>query len=274
MRLAYRNAVSASKPKAAANTVAARWAWIRVNIAATLRGLRPLVNPILATAMLSITVTSTGASETRAFLVRVAGDLQQPRALNAELADCLKDRIIAHFTGRNQEPNKMEAAKTGFWEKAANLTMVKEITDTGATVQVGGDAHVRIHLLSGTVKPTGGKKFLTIPLIKEARGIRAAVYEETTGHKLFRPHGRMVLMERTDEGDENATGKASMKTKSGHRVFNLGGQVKVRAVYALAREATIPKDPRALPPEAELAAALQEAANAWAAREMKKGGAA
>jgi len=219
---------------------------------------------------MKITVTTTGAAEARDFLLKVEGTLRRPRALHADLADALKDELIRHFDARNQEPNKRGWPKSNFWQKAASLTRVKEVTDTGATVQVAGDANVRIHLLGGTVKPTGGRKWLTIPLIPEARGKRASVYEAESGRKLFRPAGRRVLMERLKDGSgDAASGRASMRTKGGYRTFNLGA-VKVRPVYALATEAKIPKDPRALPPRSALADALQTAANDWAARELAR----
>jgi hypothetical protein len=221
--------------------------------------------------MISITIT-TDAADTLGFLVSVAGKLEHPRALNADLADCLKDELLKHFDARNQEPDKRGWPKSNFWAKAARLTKVKEVTDTGATVQVGADAHVRIHVLGGTIKPTGGRKFLTIPLIKEAKGVKAADYEKYTKRKLFRLPGSKVLVERTEDGTQSTlrAEKPTLRTRAGYKVFNLGPGMRVRPVYALAEQAVIPKDPRALPPRAELASVLQEAANAWAQREMAK----
>ena len=219
---------------------------------------------------MKITVTTTGAAESRDFLVSVEGSLRRPKALHDRLARALTRTLQAHFKSREGEPNKMNAPKTGFWAGVRAGTVVGEVTDQGATVRVGVDTFFRIHALGGTVKPTGGRKFLTIPLIPEARGKRASVYEADSGRKLFRPAGRRVLMERLKDGSgDAASGRASMRTKSGYRTFNLGA-VKVRAVYALATEANIPKDPRALPPRSELAEALQKAANDWAAREMAR----
>lgn len=224
--------------------------------------------------MISITVTSTGAAGSRDFLVAVAGKLERPLELNKALARRLVADLKAHFAVRNSEPNKRGWPKTNFWQGVAEGTQAGEITDQGATVIVGKDTHVRIHLLGGTVKPTGGRKFLTIPLIKEAAGLRAAVYEETTGRELFRLPGSKVLVERTADGTQSTLNseKPSMRTRSGYKTFNLGPGMRVRPVYALATQAVIPKDPRALPPAAELAKALQDAANAWAKREMKRKG--
>jgi hypothetical protein len=231
---------------------------------------------------MKVTVAVTGAKETTAFLVRVEGTLKRPRALNDALARALTRILRAHFHERNQEPNKRGWPKTNFWAGVRGNgdgntgTMVGQVSDTGATVRVGVDTFFRIHLQGGTVKPTGGRKFLTIPLVKEAAGLRAEDYERESGRKLFRPHGRRVLMERssTPTSFTSAPQGASMRTKSGYKTFNLGAGTQVRPVYALAPQANIPIDPRALPPAPELAAALQTEADAWTRRELKKGGTA
>ena len=223
--------------------------------------------------MITISITADAAA-TNAFLVRVEGELRRPKSLNDRLGRRLEKELKAHFKARNAEPNKMGAQKTNFWAGVRTDTVLTDVSDAGATVTIGADSHFRIHLLGGTVKPIRGK-FVTIPLIKEARGISARTYERESGRKLFRIKGGRVLMERNESGDRSLISrqKPTMRTKSGYKVFNLGPRMRVRSVYALATEATIKRDPRALPPQADLAAALQETANAWAARLVGKGGA-
>lgn len=223
--------------------------------------------------MISITITADAAA-TNAFLVRVEGELRKPKALNDRLGRRLAKELQAHFNSRKAEPNKLGGKKTGFWAGVRAATVLTEVSDTGATVTIGADSHFRIHLLGGTIRPTGGRKFLTIPLVKEARGQRASEYERTSGRKLFRLKGGRVLMERTETGDRSLISRQAptMRTKSGYKVFQLGAGMRVRAVYALATEATIRRDPKALPPMAELATALQESANQFAARLTAKGG--
>lgn len=224
--------------------------------------------------MIAITITATGAADSREFLIAVEGEIARPKALNSKLANTLARELQAHFKTREAEPNKMNGAKTGFWAGVRAGTVVGEVSDAGATVRVGVDTFFRIHFLGGTVKPIRGK-FLTIPLVKEARGVTARVYERTTGRKLFRLPGSRVLVERTASGTQSTLNseKPSTRTSSGYRTFNLGPGMRIRPVYALATEARIPKDPRALPPREALAEALQKSATAWAAREMtRKGG--
>lgn len=75
----------------------------------------------------------------------------------------------------------------------------------------------------GTITPKRAK-FLTIPLIAEAKGVKAFRYQEETGKRLFRPKGKNVLMESTGKGT-------------------------ARAVYALVSSVTQDPWPNALPPE-------------------------
>lgn len=220
--------------------------------------------------MLTITIT-TSSADTQAFLVHVAGALQDPRMLNDRLGRSLVKALQAHFLARNAEPNKLAAPKTNFWSGVREDTVLTEVSETGATVTIGSDSHFRIHLLGGVIRPTGGRKFLTIPLIREARGLRASDYEKESGHKLFRV-GR-ALMERTGDGDRSSVGpqRHGLLTRGGHKVFNLSPRTQMRPVYALASKVVIRPDPRALPAASELAAALQETANQFSARLLAAG---
>jgi hypothetical protein len=229
-------------------------------------------------AVLSIRITA-DAADARAFLVRVEGEIRNPKSLNDALGRRLEREIRQHFLNRNKEPNKMGAPKTNFWTRVRDgsqlyrKTELTSVTDTEAVVTIA-DTRFRIHLFGGTIKPTGGRKFLTIPLVKEARARRVMDYEKQTGRKLFRLPGTGVLVERTDKGADrflanNSTGV--IRGKTGFRKIGIGGGSKLRAVYALKTSVTIRKDPRALPPTPVLLDALNDAAGKWAARLNRKG---
>ncbi len=79
---------------------------------------------------------------------------------------------------------------------------VGKVTDTGVVVENAGP-HIRQKVYGGTIKPTE-KEALTIPLIPEAKGRRARLYESVTGRKLFKPKGKNVLMEATADGGVRA----------------------------------------------------------------------
>lgn len=221
--------------------------------------------------MISLTITADTAAA-NAFLVKIQGELKNPRGLNAALGSRLADELQDHFRSRNGEPNKLGGLKTNFWQQVAEATLLTSVTDTEAIVSVA-ETRFRIHLFGGTIKPTGGRKFLTIPLIKEARSLRVAEYEKQTGRKLFRLPGTGVLVERSEQGGERFTSKATtgvIRGKKGFRKIGIGAGSKLRVVYALKTSVTIQKDPRALPSTKELAAALQAECDAWLKRNTPK----
>lgn len=222
--------------------------------------------------MIRISIT-TDAADARAFLVRIEGEIRNPKSLNDALGRRLARELQGHFRARNTEPNRLGGVKTNFWKDVADATVMTEATETGATVTIA-EAHYRIHLFGGTIKPTGGRKWLTIPLVREAHGRRVREYEKQTGRKLFRLPGRKVLMERTGHGSDSflaANSTDTIRGKNGYRKVGIGGGSTLRAVYALAGSARIKQDPRALPTQEQLLSALNDTAGKWAARLTRKG---
>lgn len=217
-------------------------------------------------AMISLSITS-NAAEVNSFLVKIEGEIKNPRALNAALGNRLADELQDHFRARNREPNKMAAVKTNFWSDVASATKVETITDHGVTVVVA-DVRVRVHVFGGTIVPTNGRKFLTIPLVKDARGMRVAEYESKSGHKLFRLPGTRVLAEKSASGDRSlvAISRGTIRGKGGvYRKVGVGARAQIRVVFALAERVTIKQDPRALPPTQAIIAALTETGNEFLA---------
>lgn len=220
---------------------------------------------------MTLTVTS-NAADVQTFVVHFAGSLQQRRKLNQILADRLCEELKVYFQSRSGEPNKMGAPSSGFWNSQAASTGVLEVTDAGATVGAG-DYRLKIQVFGGTILPTGGRKFLTIPLVKEARGLRVSTYEQQSGHKLFRLPGSRVLVERSAQGDRllPSGGRVTMRRSrsqivgEGYQQINIRARSQIRAVYALCPSVTVPKDPHALPPQKELASALNESGQQWLA---------
>jgi ribosomal protein S10 len=123
---------------------------------------------------------------------------------------------------------------------------------TSATIT--NDATYYAHKVKGgTITPKRAKA-LTIPLIPEARGLYASVYQQNTGRRLFTIKGKHALFERIgsitsgSRGRRGAAGGTSIKTS------------QIRAVYALVKSVTNGPWPGALPPEEMLAVAFT---NAW-----------
>jgi len=101
----------------------------------------------------------------------------------------------------------------------------------GATIS--NDASYYAFKVSGGTITAKRVSFLTIPLVPEARGLRAATFAQNTGQKLFRPKGKKVLAVKDGKG--------------------------IRSIYALVKSVTMGPWPGAVPPEDVLAGAFSEA---------------
>ena len=211
------------------------------------------------------------ASAARSFVLRVRGSIEDRQALNVEMANRLVTELQAHFVRKNAAPNKMGAPKTGFWQDMADNTQVVGVSADGGTVQAG-DYRFNIQLFGGTVFPTGGRKCLTIPLVAEARGLLARDYELESGHRLFTIKGRNALFEKTDaRATEHTPSGQTGRVRGANRSFtvSLAALSGIRPVYALARSATIPRDPDALPPDADLLNALRDQADKFTSETLQ-----
>ena len=223
--------------------------------------------------MISVNITSDTEKATE-FIVNISGAIARPKALNDALGRRLARELQSHFKNKNRVPNRLRGTKTNFWQSISKATVMTEATEKGATVTIG-ESRFRIHLEGGTIKPTGGRKALTIPLVAGAHGKRVREYEQSTGKKLFRI-GR-ALFERSESGDRSLTGstRVSARNRNGQtRSLNLRGRSQIRPVYALAKSVNIKADPTALPPTKVLLQSLNETAEKWISAELKKGGAA
>lgn len=213
--------------------------------------------------MIGVEITVSGKG--REFLVKLTGDITNREGLNDALGRSLARMLQTHFREKNTEPNKMNAPKTNFWESVAAATALIEVTETDATVSIA-ENRFRIHLFGGVIKPTGGRKFLTIPKIPEARGLRVSSYEQQSGNKLFRLPGVKLLFERSDKGTQSTVTRNRVTTRrsdGSYRTVAIRARSLIRPVYALATEANIKKDPEALPPADYMASELQKTAVRW-----------
>jgi hypothetical protein len=93
---------------------------------------------------------------------------------------------------------------------------------------------------------------LTIPLIPEARGLHASVYQQNTGNKLFISKSKNALLERIQQLTTGSRGRR------GQAVATTISSSPVRAVYALMKSVTMRPWPEAMPPDDRLADAFVE----------------
>lgn len=155
--------------------------------------------------------------------------------LHGLLGRVLEQQLVDHFDSRQNEPNWLNAPKTGFWSQVAESTQYQGDADkTGATVSIA-DERFPLHLFGGTVRPKNAEA-LTIPIDAKAHGKRASVLEAELGIELF----------------------SITSTKGQGLLVSADGSGNLSLWYLLAKSATIKKDPKALPPETEIKEALQE----------------
>jgi phage antirepressor YoqD-like protein len=211
-------------------------------------------------------------ADPRSILVQVEGQLTNRVGLHKVLAAALADQLQGHFRDKNRVPNRMNAPKTNFWNQIANATSVTEVSETGAVVSVAED-RFRIQLFGGEIRPKN-KKALTIPLVKEARGLFARSYETKFNTRLFTIKGRRALFERTGRPTESLIYQTNVRVRQGKRALTipLPARSGIRPVYALVPKVNIKADPTALPTREAIVTRLQEEANDFLSRETSKGG--
>lgn len=228
-----------------------------------------------------IKVTSiTNSKDARAFLVDIGDRVTDRVELNRALAERYVALLRDHWREKDQKGNKLGGERTHFWSKAAEETGIASVDEDGATITVGGAAgqQVRIHIFGGTIVPVVAQA-LTIPIVREAYGLRASEYEEKTGKDLFTFGRGRALFEKVDDGgNQSVVSGPGFKRREGipwspgtmigqHRsirpsstVVPLARQQQLRPVYLLLDQVEIPADPKALPSEDETIATLLAAA--------------
>ena len=128
-----------------------------------------------------------------------------------------------------------------FGADVARGWMYRAATIDSATIANNADYYA-FKVRGGTITPKRAK-YLTIPLIREARGLYASVYSQNTGHRLFTIKGKNALFERTEGQTTGSRGRRGQAGSASIRTSN------IRAVYALVRSVTMTPWPNALPPE-------------------------
>lgn len=156
----------------------------------------------------------------------------QRKAMLTRLGKEMERQLKAHFLQREQDsPNKQGFPRTHFWAREVRAnTALRDVTSDTATVGVASRPFA-LKLTGGTIRPGPGRKLLSIPLRAEAYGIypRSGLipglfFKKMTG-------GKMYLAARDGQA--------------------------LRVYWRLVPFVTIPADPRALPPAAELRSALE-----------------
>lgn len=123
---------------------------------------------------------------------------------------------------------------------------------SGGAVIANDATYYAFKVTGGTITPKRAKA-LTIPLIQEAKGLKAFEYQERSGHRLFTIKGKNALFERIGAATsgESVIGRVRRRdgsSKSTGAITRTG----IRAVYALVKSITMAPWPNAVPPEDDI----------------------
>ena len=160
-------------------------------------------------------------------------------------------------------PNKRGWPRQHFWSavrRSVNNPVIK--SPEAATVSI---AHVGIRqrVQGGYIRPTGGKKFLTIPATAEAYGKRAREFGNLRfGFAESVPGSGNLAPALVDAGQQRVA--FGRRRKDGSRAVKPGEDLSNKVFFWLVRQVYQPADPTALPSEDRLVKAGSAAANEWA----------
>lgn len=184
--------------------------------------------------MIEITIVTTGPDQAEAAASRLAN----PAGLHARMAGAaetfLRDYGRATAPSQHRTANRLGATPTGHLENAYNRVESSASAKAGS-VWVPGSSRLRAAFGSYTVRPTGGRKYLTIPVTPEAYGKRAGEIPDLVFMKVG-PNETPILAKKDGE--------------------------RFRTYYLLTRQATIPED-RSLIPFDDLFDEAVDAAEAY-----------
>lgn len=190
---------------------------------------------------MTISISITGA--VHAQLQAFSDDLQGNGTKHAA-GRGVRRLLMDHLGGLDaSRPNKLGGKRTHFYADAARNTSY-EVTPDGALVHIHQQG-IALHYYGGVVKPTGGRKFLTIPVDPEAYGRRAGEFNNLeiawgrTKSGKIRPIG---LVTKSDY-----VYKTAKSRKSGAKEVVSASHNTGKWMFALVLSATIPEDKSIIP---------------------------
>lgn len=185
-------------------------------------------------------------TQIQALAVQLKDPNKLTRALGREAATQLK----THFRTKDKtDKNYLSPRRQHFWRQvAASVQNPKVNSDASAVIVSINHPAFAQKVKGGTIRPKRAK-MLTIPASEEAYGRTASTFEDATGLKL--------IFIRTGGKGANPFANAVLATRRG------GG---LQVEYVLKASVTQKPDPTALPPRAQMQAAIVKRADAYVAR--------
>lgn len=148
----------------------------------------------------------------------------------------VKDHLAEMSVSRHKVADRLGSTKTGYFENAPGRTELTQVDEGGLSITIRNTPGLRRAYGPMHIAPTGGRKFLTIPIHRISAHKRVADLKGE-GHEVFRPWGWNALGEydgSTEEYTDRKTGKRRKRKR-------------IRPLYALVRSVTVPQDEGLLP---------------------------
>jgi len=181
---------------------------------------------------IQVTITDQATPRVHALLAQLAPEGRRA-ALGGAAAGVVR-LLRRHFAARDAEGNRRDWPRTHWWTREVrSATAVAEVTADEATVRIAS-RQFALAVTGGTIRPLAPRRFLALPLRAEVAG----------KYPRSRPvEGLFFLRSRSGRGGFLAT-----------REEGAGVRGRLTLWYRLVASVRRPADPRALPPEGEIAA--------------------
>lgn len=146
----------------------------------------------------------------------------------------VKDHLAEMSVSRHKVADRLGSTRTGYFENAPGRTELTQVDEGGLSITIRNTPGLRRAYGPLHITPTGGRKFLTIPLHRISAHKRVAALK-SEGHEIVRV-GRMLgeYDGSTEEYTDNKTGRRRKRKR-------------IRPLYALVRSVTVPQDSGLLP---------------------------
>ena len=180
-------------------------------------------------------------------LQRIAAAVQRPQLLLQAAGKRVEKELRRHFRERDAEGNEKGWSRSHWWNKeVAKATAYQSATDTEAVVSIASKQF--LHRLRGGTVRAGRGKFLALPLTDQAKKKGSPAEWTTKGD------GQLVFM----------------RSKLGVAYLFPGKDKGHGASYLLLKSVTHRPDPRALPEPGTLEAAVDDEAQRFLRRTLRR----
>jgi hypothetical protein len=193
-------------------------------------------------------------------MAAVTEALRRPAALMRVAGRRVENVLREHFLEREQEPNAQNWPKQHFWAGIRTSTGLAYATETEAGVAISNPA-INQKIFGGAITPKRGK-YLAIPAIAEAYAAGSPREGSTDFLSFVRfKSGQGALVENFRHGIS-----FGRRRKDGSRKVKAGKLSGGRVWYWLVRKVSQAADPRAMPSQETLSAAISAEVDAYLSR--------